>query len=294
MKKISIIIVTYNSENHIYDCLESIFEHNDIGLALEVIIVDNDSSHVDEMYNKLNTLYADKIVFIKNKINGGYGQGNNVGIRAAHGDIILIMNPDVRLYQPIFKKAIEQYKNPKVAMLGMTQMINTSTKGISFMAKITTGPIIGTFETYIFNKLSIYLPQRMYFSGACFFIKKSIFQQLGMFDENVFMYGEENDLHFRLRKLKSQFLIIYEKSLKYIHLTENRPLSKSTYLKMLHASFAFYDKYGMKSKYYKNREINREIKRTKLLMNIERRRNNLERVLFYTDWIQTLKTMKTA
>ena len=46
-KKISIVIVTYNSDNHISDCLESIFKYNDIGDALEIIIVDNMSKNTD-------------------------------------------------------------------------------------------------------------------------------------------------------------------------------------------------------------------------------------------------------
>lgn len=294
MKKISIVIVTYNSENHIYDCLKSIFENNDIGDYLEVIVVDNNSRGVDEMFKQLNDLYQSKVVLLKNHHNGGYGQGNNVGVRNAKAEIILIMNPDVRLVHPIFQGASNHFKsNNDVSMLGMTQMVNFSTKGISFMSKITTGPIMGAFETYILNKMSVYLPQRMYFSGACFFIKKLKFENLGLFDENVFMYGEENDLYFRLRKNKSKNKIVYDKNMKYIHLTENRPLSLSVYLQMLNASFAFYEKNGMNDGFYKLREINREIRRAKFLQIIEKRRRNFQRVKFYHDWIQILHNMKS-
>ena len=101
-KKISIIIVTYNSELHIYDCLDSIFKYNDIGDDLEIIIVDNMSNNVDQMFTSIKEKYASTVKLVKNHINGGYGQGNNVGIRLAKSDIIMIMNPDVRLLQPVF------------------------------------------------------------------------------------------------------------------------------------------------------------------------------------------------
>lgn len=291
MKKISIIIVTYNSEKHIYDCLESIFKFNDIGDALEIIIVDNNSKGVVEMFQSLKKIYLSKVKLIENTQNGGYGQGNNVGIQIANGEIIMIMNPDVRLVQPIFQDAVNHFRSKKVSMLGMTQMINPTVKGISYMSKITTGPILGTIETYIFNKLSVYLPSRMYFSGACFFIRKLNFENLGLFDENVFMYGEENDLYFRLRKQKRANNIVYDKHMKYIHLTENRPLSKTVYLQMLNASFTFYSKNGMNDDFYKIREVKREIRRAKFLLFIENKRRNLERVKFYYDWIESLQNL---
>ena len=73
MKKLSIIIVTYNSEKDIYDCLDSIYSHCDIPIKeLEVIIVDNNSTDCDTMFNKLKTLWGEDIILIKNSSNGGY------------------------------------------------------------------------------------------------------------------------------------------------------------------------------------------------------------------------------
>ena len=56
-KRVSVIIVTYNSEKHIYDCLSSIYRYNDIGDLLEVIIVDNNSCNKDLMFESINRLY---------------------------------------------------------------------------------------------------------------------------------------------------------------------------------------------------------------------------------------------
>ena len=122
MKKISVIIVTYNSENHIYDCLESLFNYNDIGNELEVIVVDNNSKNGSELKKKLKILYDNRIIFIENEKNGGYGQGNNLGIRVSVSPIIMIMNPDVRLIMPLFKSALRVFEKKNVVEYGVQQL----------------------------------------------------------------------------------------------------------------------------------------------------------------------------
>ena len=125
MKKVSIIIVTYNSEKDIYDCITSIIENSDISLAeIELVVVDNNSRGCDTMFKKLKTLWGEDIILIKNSRNGGYGQGNNVGIRRCSAPVVLIMNPDVRLVCPIFRKAIDLFsKDKNMCMLGMKQWL---------------------------------------------------------------------------------------------------------------------------------------------------------------------------
>ena len=105
MKKVSIIIVTYNSEKDIYDCVDSIQSHTDIPKKeIELIIVDNCSREPEPMFVRLKQQWGEDIILIENTQNGGYGQGNNVGIRRATAPVILIMNPDVRLLEPFFLK----------------------------------------------------------------------------------------------------------------------------------------------------------------------------------------------
>lgn len=107
MKELSVIIVTYNSEPDIYGCLEALFAHNDLGEALEVIVVDNNSSCFAHMQDELKRLYGDKVKVCSNKQNGGYGQGNNIGIKHATSPVIMIMNPDVRLKQISLREIVQ-------------------------------------------------------------------------------------------------------------------------------------------------------------------------------------------
>lgn len=104
MNAISIVIVTYNSTKDIIGCLDSIYKNNDIGCNLEIIIVDNNSSDINELQSILHSCYPE-VKLLRNSCNGGYGQGNNIGIKSSTSPIILIMNPDVRLFFPIFKNA---------------------------------------------------------------------------------------------------------------------------------------------------------------------------------------------
>lgn len=290
-KKISVIIVTYNSEYHIFDCLDSIHKYNDIGNELEIIVVDNNSSNVDMMFPEVEKRFGSEIILIKNNRNGGYGQGNNVGIRVASAPIIMIMNPDVRLIEPIFTQALSHFANLKTVMLGIRQMVNPVKKGLSFMVKLDTDPLLAIFETILFNKLQLYNSHRMYFSGACFFIRKKEFEDLGLFDESVFMYGEENDLHYRLRTKKRQLNIIYDRKMSYLHLVDNRPPTIKSAINMLNASFSFYLKNEYDEKTTIRREIKREIRRANFFKFIEFLKNNDARVAYYSEWLVVLNRM---
>ena len=225
MKKLSIIIVTYNSEKDIYECLDTIYSHCDIPIKeLEVIIVDNNSTDCATMFNKLKTLWGEDIILIKNSSNGGYGQGNNVGIRQCSAPVELIMNTDVRLVCPIFRKAINLFsKNKNMCILGMKQWLTLNEPSSnSFTCTSRMNGYLSTILSALCTRLDIYLAKYMYFSGSCFFINKAMFETVGLFDESVFLYGEEDDIHYRLMHRFKDCKMIYNKNLRYLHLTKER------------------------------------------------------------------------
>ena len=225
MKKVSIIIVTYNSDKDIYDCINSIIENSDIPLAeIELVVVDNNSTGCDTMFGKLKTLWGEDIILIKNSSNGGYGQGNNVGIRRCSAPLVLIMNPDVRLVCPIFHKAIDRFsKDKSMGMLGMKQWLTLEEpSNNSFTCTYRMNGYLSTILSALCTRLDFYIAKYMHFSGSCFFINKAMFEAVGLFDENVFLYGEEDDIHYRLMHRFKDCKMKYDKSLKYLHLTKER------------------------------------------------------------------------
>lgn len=226
VKRLSIIIVTYRSENDIYDCVASVWKYSDLRKEeLEVIVVDN-SPQSESMFSRLRELYGDDVVLIANTHNGGYGQGNNVGIRHATAPVCMIMNPDVRLREPVFSTVVKAFdEDPELCLYGIKQMLSENVvSSKSFVCTRMMNSYVYTFIDAVCNRLNLFLPGLMYFQGSCFFLNKAKFEQVGMFDEQIFMYGEEDDITYRIRKQFGNRLK-YNPRLRFIHLTLNRPAS---------------------------------------------------------------------
>ena len=246
MKRLSVIIVTYKSEKDIYDCLSSVWKHCDIPKEeLEIIVVDN-SPVCEPMFGKLKALYNNDIILIHNTHNGGYGQGNNVGIRRATAPLILIMNPDVRLETPFFSKPITSFEqDPNLMMYGVKQMYTpTKESQSSFCFTYMMNGYKRTIFEAICNRLEWYIPRYCYFSGSCFFIRKAPFEAVGLFDEDIFMYGEEDDIHFRMMKRFGPHFK-YDKSLRYLHLTSDREPNLPYELTMAKVAIIQHEKKGL-------------------------------------------------
>ena len=236
MKKVSIVIVTYRSEKDIYDCLAALFEWADIPRdELEVIVVDNNSPEAEPMFRGIRERYGDEIILINNSTNGGYGQGNNVGIRRASAPIVMIMNPDVRLNSHVFCAALAAFdRDPNVGIYGMTQMVSATRKsGTSFNTTHMTNGYLRILLTTLSNRFNWFVPSLMYVSGACFFIRRDSFSRAGLFDENIFMYGEEDDIWCRMRRIGQK--TVFAPSATYIHLTEQRQTTAAYERKMFEA-----------------------------------------------------------
>lgn len=261
MKKLSIIIVTYNSEKDIFDCLKAIFKHNDLNNELEVIIVDNASAGFDTMRNEIESVYGNKVVAVSNSKNGGYGQGNNIGIRLSSSDKFLIMNPDVRIVMPMFSKIVETLNDESIALCGFTSMENECLRNNSFYFTHTTS----AFRKVFFRKklqTDDFQYKRMFLSGACFAMNKDVFEKIGMFDENIFLYGEENDIHFRLRKMFPEKKMVFLKELRYIHPTANERDKGKEYRRSMKSAAYFYKKNQMPMKSLYRNEMNQVIFKT--------------------------------
>ena len=245
MKLLSIVIVTYQSEHDIYDCLESIWQYADIPLAtLEVIVVDN-SPKSEPMFSTIQDRYGTGVRLIKNTHNGGYGQGNNIGIQAATAPYILVMNPDVRLIEPVFSAAIKFFEaNPSVGILGMKQMdSNGKPSRNSFSCTYMMNGYLSTIMSSLGNRFDIYSPRHMHVSGACFFLRKDMFEEIEMFDSSNFLYGEEDDIHYRMRKRYGD-CTRYTSHLHYIHLTKATPTNIEYWKKVLDAAIRLNEKKG--------------------------------------------------
>lgn len=249
--KISVIIVAYKNQNLVEDCLASIYEFNDIGDSLEIIVVDNSPDNQKLDYS-LKSKFQD-INLIKNE-NFGFGQGNNVGVKQSKGKYLFFLNPDTMLIEPIFSYAYNRLEeNSSIAMLGFQLVDINRKKNYSFFPMSS----IGVFGTIIYKTmafLGLYLDRFMFISGANMFMPKNIFYEIGMFDENIFMYGEEQDLTHRIHNISKK--TSFCRSKKIIHLEGGTTENAEVALRRRIDSIEYYcEKYNKDFKSRLNKEI---------------------------------------
>ncbi len=238
MDGISIVIVCYKSELELRSLIESIFFYADLPLhQLQIIVVDNYGDGREKVITEdLSKQYTSEFIYIKSDINGGYGAGNNIGIKLAKFDIICVVNPDVRLIKPIFKKVINEFrKDPKLVALSGEQI--SSTKNSYFIRPEFQFPIIKA----ILHRCIRYTGFRARFmalSGAFTFYEKKLFADIGLFDEDIFLYCEESDVAIRAHR--ANLHIAYFHEIKYLHLDWDRAAPSIDTIKYLLSSVSYY------------------------------------------------------
>lgn len=242
---LSVIIVCYKSDEFIFDAVKSVLQFNDIKRKqLEIIIVDNGpADYVANSFIALEAAFGDELVLIHNTHNGGYGQGNNVGIERAKGRIVCIMNPDINFTEPVFDKVVSIFNaNTKIALLGGKQFGH---KDISFYFKPEYDFLIFTgLLTILFNRLNFYHQKYMFLSGALLFIDKDKFDKAGRFDEKIFLYCEEPDITNRLQSLG--YAAIFNKKIQYNHLIDGRTdISEGGFVTLMKSTQYYFCKFNL-------------------------------------------------
>jgi GT2 family glycosyltransferase len=200
--KISIIIVTYNSIRDIDNCLKSISEQTI--QPFEIIVVDNKST--DNTVLHIQTIYP-YVHLIINETNDGYGKANNLGVKHALGDYIVILNPDTI--------ASETWLEELVKPLLTEEKIITTSKILTYDGGMinTCGNIIhftGLGFTRGYGLKSTSYNDYEYVnevSGCSFAVSKKDFFDIGGFDDQIFLYHD--DIDFSLRAHLKNFKKLY-------------------------------------------------------------------------------------
>ena len=206
---ISIILINYNNSEETLDCLKSLSKQN--YSDYEIIIVDNNSNKKQkdilrnhEYFQKYKK-YKNKIKLIFLKNNYGFTGGNNAAIKYTRGEIILLLNSDT--FQEVnFLKSMNDYftKNkivhiaqPKICFFPNTNLIWSN------------GGIVNIYSPKLFSHLNYLeyddnqfeLPFKIdYAVGCAIFIRREVINDIGLFDNVFFMYGEETDFCYRATK----------------------------------------------------------------------------------------------
>jgi len=208
---VSIIIVNWNTHEITQGCLESVYEQTE-NIRFEVIVVDNASS--DGSVEMVQTLFP-QVALIKNKENRGFAAANNQGMTIAKGRYILLLNSDTLILDNAIEKSISfADAHPETAIVGC-RVLNpdrTLQPTCGMFPSLLNQLLFCTYLYKLFPKSKFFGRAKMSWwdrddvrevevvSGCFMLIRRKAIKETGMFDEQFFMYSEENDLCYRMRK----------------------------------------------------------------------------------------------
>lgn len=225
---ISVIIVNYNVRELVDNCISSVIKAGSGRYWLEIFMVDNNS--IDGSAEHIRTKYPD-VKVIENEQNIGFSKANNIALRQATGKYTLILNPDTLLEENTFTKMIGFCERHPGAGAVTSKLILANGKLDSACRRSFPTPgvaiprMLGLSKMFpgskVFAKYNLtYLDENDTYEvdaicGAFMFIPTEVFGKSGLFDEDYFMYGEDLDLCFQIRK--AGYRIYYYPEVTTIH-----------------------------------------------------------------------------
>ncbi len=210
--RISVIIVNYNVEYFLEQCLNSVYDALK-NVRGEVFVVDNNS--IDGSVEMVRQQFP-QVHLIANKNNVGFSVANNQAMRISKGDYVLLLNPDTVVEEDTFQKCVDfMDKNPEGGGLGV-RMIDGKGQFLPESKRGLPTPTVAFYKIFGFSRL---FPKSKTFgkyhlgyldefetneveilSGAFMLMRKEALDKVGLLDEAFFMYGEDIDLSYRIIK----------------------------------------------------------------------------------------------
>ena len=202
-KKICIVIVSYNVCQLLDECLQSVKRALQ-GIDGEIYVVDNLST--DSTVETLQPRHPD-VHFIANQENVGFARANNQAIRCTDSEYVLLLNPDTVVYENTLRGVLDfMDSHPEAGGAGV-RMLNREGQVAPESRRAIPTPwvsmlkMMGCTRRYYMSHLSWDEPGQIeVISGAFFMLRRKALDQIGLLDEDYFMYGEDIDLSFRLLK----------------------------------------------------------------------------------------------
>ena len=209
--KISVVIVNYNVKYYVGQCIDSVRRALQ-GIDSEIIVVDNHSR--DGSVDYLSKIEGVRI--IESGHNLGFSKANNIAIRQSTAEYVLMLNPDTIVAEDAIRMIIDfADSHPQAGGIGVRMhndwgtTARESRRGLpspmtSFYKMIGLSkrlPQHRKYGRYYMGWLPWDSPSRIeVVSGACFLVRRKALDEVGLMDEDYFMYGEDIDLSYRLLK----------------------------------------------------------------------------------------------
>lgn len=208
---LSIIIVNWNSKEYLRNCINSVLFWTS-GINYEIVVVDGASfDGCGEMLQH----HFPQVRFIQSQKNVGFAKANNIAFRKSRGRYILFLNPDTELIAPAVNSLFDYIqKAPNAGAIGCKLLNADKTVQTSCLQAFPT--ILNQFldsellralwpTSFLWGNAALFGtrtgPEEVEgISGACILVKRSLFEEVGLFSEDYFMYAEDLDLCYKIKR----------------------------------------------------------------------------------------------
>jgi len=224
--KVFIIILNYNGKDVIKKCLSSVFKIDYPNF--EVIFVDNNS--VDGSLEIAKSNFS-KAIFIKNGENLGFSAGNNVGIRYALeriAEYILILNNDTEVERDFLGKLIAVAEKDKKIGLLSPVIFDGHSRQIWFSGGKIKWSRMKTLHLKKVKTEDYYKSD--FVTGCAMLASAKVFKEIGLFDEDYFLYWEDADFSFRTKKAGFRNIVVSSSWVYHYEVSEKNKQSKVYWL----------------------------------------------------------------
>lgn len=217
--KLSVIIVNYNVKYYLDQCIRSVLRaFEEMNTPAEIIVVDNHSA--DGSVDYLEQRYPQKLFpmvrFVRSAHNLGFARANNIAIRQSKGEYVLLLNPDTIVGEDALKASVDFMDAHEDAGAVGVRMLGAQGRRAMESRRGLPTPMVSFFKMLgfcnrwphhrLFGKYYMgYLPwdepcQIEVVSGAYCMLRRKALDEVGLLDEDFFMYGEDIDLSYRVLK----------------------------------------------------------------------------------------------
>ncbi|HEU4788926.1 MAG TPA: glycosyltransferase family 2 protein [Flavobacterium sp.] len=257
--QLSVIILNYNVRYFLELCVLSV-ESALKNIDSEIIVVDNNSQ--DDSCDMIKTRFPN-VKLIQNSKNVGYPKGNNIGVAEAKGEYVCILNPDTVVAEDTFEKVLEfAQKQKNLGIVGVKlidgsgNFLPESKRGIPTpwvaFTKITSlyklFPKSSFFNKYYAQHLSENQTGEVeILVGAFMVLKKELYEEVGGFDEDCFMYSDDIDLSYMVLQIEKKNYYFHETAV--IHYKGESTIKDGTYMKRFQEAMEFFYRKHFKVSY---------------------------------------------
>lgn len=240
-KDLSIIIVNYNTPDLVYNCVRSLEKHLK-NIIYEIIVVDNGSKEELRIKNNELRKISPSSFSIQLLANRGFGAGNNAGAKKATGKYLLLLNSDALLVDNSIEtmyRFLSTHNEIGALTCLLYNDLACKKRQKNFFGKFQS---LGSLTIRRYNYQKIDRAKEFFYTdivtGACLMIRREIFEKVGAFDENIFMYLEDDDLCKRIVDAGYKNAVLT--SAKIVHLEGKSIKMSSERKKMYYDSQAYF------------------------------------------------------